>query len=77
MHSHCADIQVRFSASSSQIMVEVSDNGCGFDQKEDFTGNGLINMGSRAKEIKGKLTIHSSDSGTKVLLLLFVPHIRG
>jgi ligand-binding sensor domain-containing protein len=77
VHSKCAEIQVLFSASSSQINVEISDNGCGFNQKEGFTGNGLVNMGSRAKEINGKLTIHSSDSGTKVLLLLFVPHIRG
>jgi signal transduction histidine kinase len=74
--SGCQNIELRFHASSSEIQVKISDDGGGFKQQKVSSGNGQINMQSRAKEIKGRLTIDSSTAGTSVLLSLSVPRIR-
>lgn len=66
------DIQIR----SQQLQLTVKDNGVGFNpQKEmsgqslSLSGNGLRNMHSRAKELKGQLAIRSAPGqGTEVWL---------
>jgi ligand-binding sensor domain-containing protein len=75
-HSRCKNIHVRLNTFSSEIHVEISDDGCGLKQHELTSGNGLINMQSRAMEMNGKLTVRSSQAGTSVLLNLVVPQIR-
>ena len=51
----------------SKILIEISDNGLGFNQETIQKGNGLVNMKKRIMEIKGNLNIISSENnGTKI-----------
>jgi len=48
-------------------MVEIKDNGKGFDVYAPSQRNGIKNMQSRVKKWKGSFEIHSSvQSGTRV-----------
>lgn len=75
-HAACSSIRVQFSSSSSLVLIEIADNGKGFDTEGDFAGNGLINMAARAKEIKAELTVDSDAAGSCVRLQLIVPRFR-
>lgn len=56
----------------NSIVLELEDNGIGFDTDIQSNGNGLENMQHRAQAIKGKLTVHSlSGIGTLIRLRLF------
>lgn len=56
----------------SGIVLELEDNGHGFDVDEQNKGNGLKNMRNRAKAIKGNFSVHSLIGiGTLVRLRLF------
>ena len=64
-YSGCSSLKVKI----SQGIIQIQDNGLGFDTIGEFQGNGLKNMKQRAKEIKGRLDIQSSgDSGTLVAI---------
>ncbi len=54
---------------SKQIMLEISDEGLGFDPTEDFPGHlGLDSMRERASSLGGTLEIYSSlGHGTRIL----------
>jgi ligand-binding sensor domain-containing protein/two-component sensor histidine kinase len=75
-HSACSAIAVSISSFQSELSIEIGDDGNGFSGKEQITGNGLVNMSERAKEIKAHLTIQSGPTGTKVRLLASVPRFR-
>jgi signal transduction histidine kinase len=56
----------------NSIVLELEDNGIGFDTDNANAGNGLDNMQHRAQAIKGKFTIHSlAGIGTLIRLRLF------
>ena len=56
------------------LILEIADNGIGFDldkvsNKITMGGNGLPNMRRRAKELRGTLTIDTSKGkGTRIYL---------
>ena len=51
------------------LVLEVNDDGAGFDVKEADGGNGLGNMQKRADALQGKVEIISSiGNGTRVKL---------
>ncbi|WP_039016551.1 sensor histidine kinase, partial [Cupriavidus sp. IDO] len=52
------------------ILIEIRDNGIGFDTTATTHGHGLANMRIRAAGIGGELSIESSERGTAVSLLL-------
>tara|TARA_A100000171_G_C2140435_1_gene155155 strand:- start:4995 stop:6917 length:1923 start_codon:yes stop_codon:yes gene_type:complete len=55
----------------SQVLVEVNDNGKGYDITQVTKGShGLYNMESRAKKIQASLDISSNKNGTRVRLQL-------
>ena len=39
------------------LVMQVTDNGCGFKYESRRPGNGLANMQKRAVEIRGKLAV--------------------
>ena len=47
-----------------QLILEMKDNGNGFDLETKRMGNGISNMKKRVEELKGIFTISSSASGT-------------
>lgn len=63
-----AEITVQFELKHRKIlMMQIADNGCGFELTGSKKGNGLGNMQKRATEIKGKLKITTlPGSGTTI-----------
>lgn len=56
----------------NSIVLELEDNGNGFDPEEVTKGNGLKNMESRAKAIKARFSMHSlTGIGTLIRLRMF------
>ncbi len=70
-YSNADTIKVQFSLRHKRLLVmQVSDNGCGFDEGNNGRGNGLGNMQKRAVEIKGKLKISTGEgAGTTVTII--------
>lgn len=79
-HAQPQEIVVNFMQDANEVIVNIIDNGTGFDlkglEKENSgnanvrTGNGLIYMQKRADEIKGKLSIIKQNPGTRVQLIV-------
>jgi ligand-binding sensor domain-containing protein len=67
-HSGCKRLMVLFRSGPTGLQISVEDDGTGFDLGEIKRGNGLSNMESRIKELKGSLTIGSKGRGTLVSL---------
>jgi signal transduction histidine kinase len=67
-HAEANVARVRVEASGQQVVVEISDDGCGFDPAEGHPGHfGLESMRSRAAEIGGQIAIASVPGrGTRV-----------
>ncbi|MCB0762528.1 MAG: hypothetical protein KDC12_13460, partial [Flavobacteriales bacterium] len=71
-YSAASQIIVRFENNEHQVIVSISDNGCGFDPEQSSKlGSGLKGMKSRAEEIGVELSINSSaESGTRITMTL-------
>ena len=69
-------IEVNFSLTQKSMELRISDNGKGFDLLQAARGNGLLNMHTRAAEMRGLVTIDSTLNGTKVVLRLAIPKYR-
>jgi len=60
-YSRASDIEVSFILKHKKILImEVADNGCGFEYNNIKPGDGLNNLQKRATEINGKLKITSA-----------------
>jgi signal transduction histidine kinase len=60
-HAGATAAQVRVEARREQVLLEIRDNGCGFDPAVGHPGHwGLDSMRSRAAEIGGRFTIASA-----------------
>lgn len=66
-YSDAEKLEVVFEVRQKLLLVSVTDTGKGFLVEKETNGNGLLNMNSRAKEIKAKLTLLSTpNQGTTV-----------
>jgi signal transduction histidine kinase/ligand-binding sensor domain-containing protein len=77
-YSGCKNLFVKVERKKNQVILSVKDDGNGFDTHEaekkaagSLSGNGLRNMGLRAKEMKGQLHILSKPGGGTAVELLF------
>ena len=70
-HSQCESITVNLTLVSDFIILELADDGCGFDvnQKESL-GIGLHNIKKRTEIIGGQFQLQSSTSGTELIIKL-------
>ena len=59
-YSQCKNVWVSISSNNKNIIMDIQDDGIGFDTDTFRNGNGLGNMTSRAHQMKGTLTINSS-----------------
>jgi signal transduction histidine kinase len=67
-HAEASAAQVRVEAPREQVLVEIRDNGRGFDPADGHPGHfGLDSMRSRAAEIGGRLTIASAPGAGTVV----------
>lgn len=65
----CIIIDIR--KTNKQILIEIADNGIGFDPQTIILGNGLHNMRKRIDEIGGKFDLKSQNlKGTTVTILI-------
>ncbi|HEX5651725.1 MAG TPA: triple tyrosine motif-containing protein, partial [Chitinophagaceae bacterium] len=70
-YSNAKRASVLLSKNASHITLQIRDDGIGFDTKQKYNGNGLINMQKRSKEINAELHIESGDGiGTSIQLRL-------
>jgi two-component system NarL family sensor kinase len=69
-HSQASEIRVRVSGDGMAVVIEIEDNGCGFDPQKNGggrVGNGLTNMRKRIEGLGGELRLASAPSaGTKL-----------
>jgi signal transduction histidine kinase len=72
-HARASAAHVRVEVKQGQVILEVRDNGRGFDPAAGHPGHfGLDSMRSRAAEVGGRLTITSA-SGSGTLVRVCVP----
>jgi len=75
-HSGAKSVAVALAVEGSDLVVEVSDDGRGFDP-EAAPGVGLSSMRERAADVDGRLEIESEvGQGTSVRLHIPAPQIR-
>ena len=68
-YAHCSEVIISFQPVKNWLRLQIKDNGSGFDKNTVRYGNGLQNMGNRAKDLKGSLTVDSTiGEGTSVTL---------
>ncbi|RZM19106.1 MAG: hypothetical protein EOO88_38945, partial [Pedobacter sp.] len=67
-HSSAKNAWIAIELTSSQLTLEIRDDGKGFEESLVKEGNGLLNMRQRAQQLKGKLIIQSAaGKGTNFL----------
>lgn len=71
-HASATKITVSLSIEDEQLVLEIRDNGKGFDLNGDFTGHlGLRSMRERVEQVGGNLTITSSSCyGTQIVAVV-------
>ncbi len=69
-HAGAKSISVTLKQGTRNVILEIVDDGCGFDPKKvERGGLGLVNMRERTSQIHGKLQIVSRlDKGTKIVI---------
>lgn len=69
-YAEATAVEINFDKEKS-LVIEIKDNGKGFDFENVKKGNGLINMKSRASKLKAKIDYKSTeDQGTTITLIL-------
>ncbi len=70
-HARASEFKVLLVFDSSEIRLELRDNGCGFDPQRKHEGFGLQGMRERAEGMGGRLTIQSAaGKGTAISIVL-------
>ena len=68
-YSACKNLYFKVSNDRHMVQINIIDDGKGFDITNSVTGNGLINMKTRAREIEAQLNIRScKNEGTSLEL---------
>ena len=66
-HAEASQVSVQVDVSRDSCLLEVADDGHGFDPDERVTGFGLANLRRRAEKLHGTFTIESSATGGTVV----------
>jgi len=74
-HSHAKEASVRLSYDGSEIGLEISDSGIGFEAHSSrHTGLGVVSMRERVGVLNGKLVIHTAPGrGTRIVARIPLP----
>ncbi len=68
-HSKATKLDVKIDYLTDNVIIDLIDNGVGFDIENAQLGSGIINMKSRAKLINAQLEINSNNNGTSVKII--------
>lgn len=74
-HSKATRVTFSLSPTPEGLSIEITDNGLGFQTKNDQSGHGLGNLRERAAMMKGKMSIESMP-GAGTIVTLDVPRNR-
>jgi signal transduction histidine kinase len=66
-HSGATYVRVSIAGTNGELLLSVSDNGCGLQSSNTIRGHGLKNMRSRAEQLGGTLSIEG-EGGTVITL---------
>ncbi len=72
-HAHARTLSVSVTNSASELRVDISDDGTGFDleaARQSARGKGLNSLEKRARVLGARFEISSSPQGTRMLLVL-------
>ena len=75
-HAEATVVQVRLGLDSDDLLVEVEDNGRGFDPQARSNGFGLAGMHERVALVSGSIEVDTSRAGTRVVARLPVRRAR-
>jgi signal transduction histidine kinase len=68
-YSRCSKCSIHISLHQHRLLLDVKDNGIGFDVNKADSGNGLSNMQKRAEALNGRVSIQSKlGEGTQITL---------
>jgi signal transduction histidine kinase len=66
-HSGCTRANIELSISDGSLLLELTDDGKGFDPASSSEGNGLASMRTRAERVGGELQVTSKPgAGTRI-----------
>ena len=76
-HANASEVHVKLKMENGQLILEISDNGTGFDPNQKFPGHlGLQSMNERVAHVGGTFTLESAPNrGTRICVML--PIARG
>lgn len=70
-YAQATAITVDFKKQEHSIIIEITDNGVGFEMDDVSLGNGIYNMKKRIKEIQGTFSLNSTlNQGTAIIIEL-------
>lgn len=73
-YAESKNVKLKISAANGNAIIELSDDGKGFDLYGESDGEGLKNMKNRAEAIQSELKINSdSGKGTQIQLIINLP----
>lgn len=67
-HSDCTSVCLTIKNEENHLEFKLQDNGVGFNATDEYDGDGLKNIYSRANKIGGKIKVCSNNRGTSVAL---------
>jgi signal transduction histidine kinase len=68
-HARATEVRIKARITKDRLLLEVSDNGRGFDPQHASAGNGLKNMRERTRMLGAKLNIETSKDGGTIVSL--------
>jgi signal transduction histidine kinase/ligand-binding sensor domain-containing protein len=76
-HAHARQVNIRLACQDGKLLLEIQDDGVGFDSAVATPGNGLKNFRNRAAEMSARLTVQSRPGrGTTVRLIAPITRSR-
>ena len=68
-HSSSTEVNIKLHQTKDEFIMQICDNGSGFEQDNKHTGSGLRNMKLRADRIGGKITFTENNGLTVILIM--------
>ena len=69
-HASAARVMVTARGEPGEVLLMITDDGCGFDPAADFSGNGLTNIRARLQRLGGTLEWQNTNPGMRLALRL-------
>jgi len=67
-HARCTEVDVEVRVENKRMVVQVRDNGVGFEAFAAVDGHGLASMRERAQRVGGRIEVRADYEGTTVTL---------